>query len=344
MESIAGTRDVALSRGPEKPELRIVPDQEKMAMFGLNTNTVSRAIRNRVEGLTATRLREGGDDYDVVIRHKEEFRNTLTDIENIQVMNPMGQMIRLKEFAIIEEAYNPPNIERKNRMRFLTVNSQLFGRALGSVTSDIQAAIDEMEVPQGIDIRFGGEIQEQQEAFADLLLLLLLSIFLVYVVMASQFESFSMPFIIMMAVPFSFTGVFLALLISGAEFNVISFIGAIILVGIVVKNSIVLIDYTNLLAARGRSIVTAVKMAGRSRLRPVLMTTLTTLLAMIPLAVSSAEGSEIWQPMGIAVIGGLSVSTLITLVFVPVVYALFGARKVRKARNRTKKMIRNTNG
>ena len=339
MRDIEGTRDVDLSRGPEKPELRIVPDQEKMAMFGLNTSTVSRAVRNRIEGMTATFFREDGDEYDVVIRHKEEFRNTLSDIENIQVMNQMGQMVRLKEFATIEEFYSPPNIERKNRMRYLTVNSQLFGRSLGNVTADIQAAIDEMDIPPGIDYRFGGEIQEQQEAFADLLLLLLLSIFLVYVVMASQFESFTMPFIIMMAVPFSFTGVFIALLISGAEFNVISFIGAIILVGIVVKNSIVLIDYTNLLVARGKSIITAIKMAGRSRLRPVLMTTLTTLLAMIPLAISTAEGSEIWQPMGVAVIGGLSFSTLITLVFVPVVYTLFGIRKVRKERRRNLKAI-----
>ncbi|MFN2395875.1 MAG: efflux RND transporter permease subunit [Bacteroidales bacterium] len=339
MKDIEGTRDVDLSRGPEKPELRIIPDQEKMALFGLNTNTVSNAIRNRIEGMTATFYREEGDEYDVVIRHKEEFRNTLADIENIQVRNPLGQMVRLKEFATVEEFYSPPNIERKNRLRYLTVNSQLYGRSLGGVTADIQKAIDEMEVPQEIFYRFGGEIQEQQEAFADLGLLLLLSIFLVYVVMASQFESFSMPFIIMMAVPFSFSGVFLALLITGAEINVISVIGAIILIGIVVKNSIVLVDYTNLLVGRGKSIITAVKMAGKSRLRPVLMTTLTTLLAMIPLATSSAEGSEIWQPMGIAVIGGLSVSTLITLILVPVVYTLNGARKVKKERRRLRKAL-----
>jgi len=339
MRTIEGTRDVDLSRGPEKPELRILPDQEKMAMYGLTTNTVSNAIRNRVQGLIATRFREDGEEYNVVIRHKEEFRSTLTDIENIQIMNPMGQMVRLKEFASIDEFFSPPNIERKNRLRYLTVNSQLFGRSLGQVTADIQKAIDEMDVPQGVDVRFGGQILEQQEAFADLFLLLLLSIFLVYVVMASQFESFSMPLIIMIAVPFSFSGVFLALLISGAEINVISFIGAIILVGIVVKNSIVLIDYTNLMVARGKSIVTSVKTAGKSRLRPVLMTTLTTLLAMIPLAVSTAEGSEIWQPMGIAVIGGLTFSTLITLVLVPIVYTLFGARRVKKTRKRNKKTI-----
>ncbi len=339
MRNIAGTRDVDLSRGPEKPELRIIPDQEKMAMYGLNTNTVSRAIRNRVEGMIATRYREDGEEYNVVVRHQEQFRNTLADLENIQVMNQRGQFVRLKEFASIEEFFSPPNIERKNRQRYLTVNSQLFGRSLGLLKADIEEAINEMEIPSGIFIRFGGEIIEQQEAFADLFLLLALSIFLVFVVMAAQFESFSMPFIIMLAVPFSFTGVFIALIVSGGELNVISFIGAIILVGIVVKNSIVLIDYTNLLVARGKSIITSVKMAGRSRLRPVLMTTLTTLLAMIPLAVSTAEGSEIWQPMGVAVLGGLTFSTLITLVFVPVVYTMFGARKIRKERKRNQKLL-----
>ncbi|MFP4288135.1 MAG: efflux RND transporter permease subunit [Bacteroidales bacterium] len=339
VSNIRGTRDVDVSRGPEKPELRIIPDQEKMAMFGLNTSTVSRAIRNRVEGMIATQFREEGEEYNVVIRHKEDFRNSIADIENISIQTPMGNMVRVKEFAHVEEYFSPPNIERKNRMRYLIVSSQLFGRSLGQITTDIERAIENIDVPPGIEIRLGGQIQEQQEAFADLLLLLALSIFLVYVVMASQFESFSIPFIIMMAVPFSFTGVFLALFLSGTEFNVISFIGAIILVGIVVKNSIVLIDFTNLLVARGRSVVVAVKQAGRSRLRPVLMTTLTTLLAMIPLAFSQAEGSEIWAPMGMAVIGGLSVSTLITLVFVPVVYTMFGSRRIKKSRKENRKRL-----
>jgi hydrophobic/amphiphilic exporter-1 (mainly G- bacteria), HAE1 family len=334
MKQIPGTRDVDLSRGPEKPELRIIPDQEKMAMFGLNTHHVSRDVRNRIEGFTATRFREEGEEYDVVVRHREEFRNDLAEIENISVRNPMGTLVSLREFASIEEFFSPPNIERKNRQRYLTVNSQLYGRSLGKVSADIRAAIDEMEVPQNISISFGGQVQEQAEAFADLGLLLLLSIFLVYVVMAAQFESFSMPLIIMAAVPFSFTGVFIGLLLSGMELNVISFLGAIILIGIVVKNSIVFIDYANIMVSRGKSVVTAVKLACRSRLRPVLMTTLTTVLAMLPLAFSTAEGSEIWRPMGMAVIGGLSFSTLVTLVFVPVVYTLMGRRRVRKARRR----------
>lgn len=339
MRNIEGTRDVDVSRGPEKPELRVVPDQEKMALFGLNTSQVSRDVRNRIEGLIATRFREDGDEYDVVVRHQEAFRNTMADIENIAVRNAMGQLVSLREFAQVEEHFTPPNIQRKNRQRYLTVNSQLYGRSLGQVTADIQQAIAEMEVPQGVSIAYGGQVQEQMEAFGDLALLLLLSIFLVYVVMAAQFESFSMPAIIMLAVPFSFSGVFIVLFLTGMELNVISVIGAIILVGIVVKNSIVFIDYTNMMFARGKSVVTAVKLAARSRLRPVLMTTLTTVLAMIPLAFSQAEGSEIWRPMGVAVMGGLTFSTMITLIFVPVVYTLMGRRKVRKNRKRNRKLL-----
>jgi hydrophobic/amphiphilic exporter-1 (mainly G- bacteria), HAE1 family len=334
MEQIPGLRDVTISRGEERPELRVVPDQEKMALLGVTTAAASQALRNRVEGMIATRFREDGDEYNVVVRHQEVFRATISDIENITVRNHMGQLVRLSEFANVEEHFSPPNIERKNRIRYLRVTSDLHERSLGDATTDIRAALAELEVPQGIEIAFGGQIQEQQDAFADLLLLLLLSIFLVYVVMAAQFESFRTPFIIMLAVPFAFTGVLIALFISGMDLTVISMIGAIILVGIVVKNAIVLVDYTNLMHARGLSVVQAVKTAGHSRLRPVLMTTLTTLLAMIPLAMGRSEGSEIWAPMGVAVIGGLAFSTLITLVFVPVVYALFGSRKIRKARRK----------
>jgi len=330
MKQIPGLRDISISRGDERPELRIVPDQQRMAMLGVTTTMAAQAIRNRVEGMIATRFREGGEEYNVVVRSKEEFRNTIADIENIAIMNQTGRLVRVKEFATIEEFYSPPNIERKNRQRYLLVTSDLFGRSLGDVTTDIQAQLDQMETPPGMAVIFGGQIREQQEAFADLAFLLLLSIFLVYVVMAAQFESFRMPIIIMVSIPFAFTGVLLALFITGMELNVISMIGSVILVGIVVKNSIVMIDYTNLLVARGYSIYDSVIMSGSSRLRPVLMTTLTTLLAMIPLAISRAEGSEIWAPMGVAVIGGLTFSTLITLVLVPAFYYVFGSRKYRK--------------
>ncbi|MFW5793442.1 MAG: efflux RND transporter permease subunit [Bacteroidota bacterium] len=339
MKDIKGIRDISISRGDERPELRIIPDQEKMALFGLNTNTVSNAIRNRVEGMTATRFREDGYEYNVVVRHKEEFRQSIADIENISVRNQAGKLVKVKEFASIEEYYTPPNIERKNRVRYLTVSCALHERALGDVTADIKNELGKMDIPSEVEIVFGGQVQEQQEAFSDLFLLLALSVFLVYIVMAAQFESFRTPFIIMLAVPFAFTGVLLALVLTGTELSVIAMIGGVILVGIVVKNSIVLIDFTNLLRARGFTIVQSVIRAGKSRLRPVLMTTLTTLLAMIPMAISTGEGSEIWKPMGIAVIGGLAFSTLITLVFVPVAYAILGIIKMKGQRKKFHKEL-----
>ncbi len=339
MEGIEGVRDIGLSRGRERPELQIIPDQEKMSGFGLNANTVSQAVRNRVEGMTASLYREDGDEYDIVVRHKEDFRNSIEHIENISVRTPMGQMVKVKEFATVQEFFAPPNIERKNRIRYLTVSCGLHERSLGDVTADIQAELDEMDLPDGINVEFGGQIEDQQEAFADLGLLLILSIFLVYVVMAAQFESFRMPLIIMMAVPFAFSGVMIALFVTGTELSVISLLGGIILVGIVVKNSIVLIDFTNLMYARGMTVVQSVITAGKSRLRPVLMTTLTTLLAMIPMVLARGEGSEIWAPMAIAVIGGLAFSTLVTLIFVPVIYVLFGVQKVKKERKAEKQTI-----
>ncbi len=334
MEAIEGLRDVRLSRGPERPELQVIPDQEKMASFGLNAATVSSAIRNRVDGMTATLFREAGEEYDVVVRHKEDFRESISHIENISVRNQRGELVKLKEFARVEEYFSPPSIERKNRVRYITVSSSLHERSLGDATADISAELDEMDLPEGINVDFGGQIEEQQEAFADLFVLLILSIFLVYVVMAAQFESFRMPAIIMLAVPFAFSGVMLALFITGTELSVISIIGGIILIGIVVKNSIVLIDFTNLMYARGLGVVEAVVTAGRSRLRPVLMTALTTLLAMIPMVLARGEGAEIWAPMAIAVIGGLFFSTLITLIFVPVAYGMFGAKKLKKKKEK----------
>ena len=332
MEELDGLRDIDISRGEDRPELRIIPDQEKLASFGLNNATVSNAIRNRIDGMTATLFREEGEEYDVVVRYKKPFRTSIADIENIIVQNPAGQDVRVKEVTKVEEHFTPPNIERKNRVRYLTVSASLYQRALGDATADIQQELDEIEMPGNVFYEFGGDIEEQQQAFADLLLLLALGIFLVYVVMAAQFESFRTPFIIMLAIPFAFTGVMLALLITGSDLNVISAVGGIILVGIVVKNSIVLIDYTNLMHDRGMTVIRSVITAGKSRLRPVLMTTVTTVLAMIPLAISQREGSEIWQPMAIAVIGGLTFSTLITLVFVPTAYSLFGRLKVKRHR------------
>jgi HAE1 family hydrophobic/amphiphilic exporter-1 len=323
IKKVQGAKDVTISRAKSKPELQIIFDQNKMMANGLNTAMVSSAVKNRVDGLTATRLRQFGDEYDVVVRLKKSSRGTLTDIENIGIMNPMGQLIRLGEIAKIKEYWSPPSIERKRKERIVRVSFTPYKRSLTDIQVDVQKAIDETTLPPGVMVQISGAIKEQMEAFMDIATLILISLILVYLIMASQFESLKMPFIIMFSIPFAFSGVAIALFLTNTTLSVISGIGAVMLVGIVVKNAIVLVDFINLMRERGNELYEAIAISGRSRLRPVIMTSATTILGMLPLAMSSGSGSELWSPMGIAVIGGLIFSTMVTLILVPVVYAMF---------------------
>ncbi|MBW6501906.1 MAG: efflux RND transporter permease subunit, partial [Bacteroidales bacterium] len=323
IKMIEGAKDVKISRDKSKPELQIILDQDKMMSSGLNTATVATTIRNRVDGLIATRLRQFGNEYDVVVRFRESARSSLTDIENIGITNPAGRIIRLGEIAEIKEYWAPPQIERKRKERIVTVSLTPYQRSLTDLQKDIQKAIDSTPKPSGIMVQISGAIEDQMEAFMDIAMLLIVSLILVYLVMASQFESLRMPFIIMFSIPFAFSGVAIALFITDTPLSVISGIGAVLLIGIVVKNAIVLVDFINLMRDRGNDLYSAILISGRSRLRPVLMTSATTILAMLPLSISTGSGSELWRPMGIAVIGGLIFSTFVTLVLVPVVYAIF---------------------
>jgi len=289
-------------------------------------------IRNRIVGLTASRFRESGNEYNIVVRFDENFRNSISDIENIAIPTPSG-LIRLSEIGKVEEFWTPPNIDRKRRERVVTVSTTPFKVPLGEMANAIKAEVGTIDIPSGILVDVGGAYEDLAESFSDLGLLLLLSLILVYIVMASQFESLKMPLIIMVSIPFSFAGVIFALLITNTTLSVVAALGAIMLVGIVVKNAIVLIDYINLMRDREYELDEAITRSGRSRLRPVLMTTLTTILGMLPLALSTGEGSEMWKPMGISVIGGLTFSTVITLIIVPVVYRIV----VRRAESRKKK-------
>jgi HAE1 family hydrophobic/amphiphilic exporter-1 len=323
IRKIEGAKDVTISRDKSKPELQIILDQNKMITSGLNTAMVASAVKNRVEGMTATRLRQSGDEYDVVVRFKESARSTLTDIENIGITNPVGNIIRLGEIAAIKEFWSPPSIQRKRRERIVNVSFTPYKRSLTELQTEVQKAIDETEVPSGVMVQISGAIQEQMESFMDIAFLIVVSLILVYLIMASQFESLKMPFIIMFSIPFAFSGVALALFITRTTLSVISGIGAVMLIGIVVKNAIVLVDFINLMRDRGNELYEAISISGRSRLRPVIMTSTTTILGMLPLAMSTGSGSELWSPMGVAVIGGLIFSTFVTLVIVPVVYAIF---------------------
>ncbi len=334
---VPGASNVEVSREKAKPELRVELDREKMSSVGLNTAMVSTSLYNRVAGMTATRYREEGNEYNVIIRFKEEYRNSITDIENISLQTASGSMVKLGEVGRVVEYWAPPNIEHKRLERVVKVTSTPFKVPLGTMAENIQKIVDETDVPKGMLIEVGGAYQDQQEGFIDIALLMLLSLILVYIVMASQFESLKMPFIIMFSIPFAFSGAILALLITDTTLSMVAALGAVMLIGIVVKNAIVLVDYINLMRDRGHSLNEAIIMSGKSRLRPVLMTALTTILAMIPLAFSKGEGSEMWSPMGISVIGGLIFSTLVTMIIVPVMYRVFAAKGERDKKLKIRK-------
>jgi hydrophobic/amphiphilic exporter-1 (mainly G- bacteria), HAE1 family len=331
IKKIDGAKNVIISREKSKPELRVTLDKDKMSQNGLSTAVVSTMIRNRFLGLTATQFRESGNEYDVLVRFEEKYRSSIVDINNISIPTAAG-MIKLGDIAKIEEFWSPPNIEREHRERVVTIKVTPYKVSLGEMANKIKAVVKNVDVPSGIMMNVGGSYEDLADSFKDLALLLLLSLVLVYLVMASQFESLKMPLIIMVSVPFAFTGVILALIITKTTLSIIAALGAILLIGIAVKNAIVLIDFTNLMRDRGNSLDEAILKAGRSRLRPVIMTTATTILGMLPLALSTGEGSEIWKPMGIVVVGGLIFSTLVTMILVPVVYRIVVRRTERKSK------------
>ena len=320
---IPGAEDIKISRDDDKSELQVILDQDKLARHGLTTSEVGSFLRNRVYGFRNSKFKENGEEYDIIVRLDEKYRSSITEIENILITDGHGERVRLKELGEIKEYFSPPNIERKSKQRILKVSiTPAAGVALGDIALASQQIIDNLEnIPQDVSMYIGGSYEDQQESFSSLILLLLLSLMLVYIVMAAQFESFKMPFIIMLAIPFAFTGVILALLITNTTLSIVAALGAIMLVGIVTKNGIVLIDFINLMRERGIRLYDAIALACRSRLRPVLMTSLTTILGMVPMAMSIGEGSETWRPMGVAVIGGMVFSTIITMIIVPAVYA-----------------------
>lgn len=339
LKKTKGLRDVTISRDSYTPQLKVVFDRNKLAMNGVSMTSVASAVRNRVNGLTLSRFREDGEEYDITVKDDKQYRQSIQDIENMMVYNTQGKGIRVSELGSVIESSAPPTIEHLDRERVIKVTALLSNRALGDVAAEVEEGIKKIDAPQLIDIKLSGSVEDQKESFSDMMILLLLVIMLVYIVMASQFESLRDPFIIMFALPFAFTGVFIALWITGTSLSLIALIGAVMLVGIVVKNGIVLIDYINLNKQRGSSISRAVVRGGKSRLRPVLMTTATTILGMLPMAMGIGEGSETWQPMGVAIIGGLTLSTFLTLVVVPVVYTSFHASDVKKKRKKWAKQI-----
>ena len=339
MRQIEGTRDVDVKREPYKMEYSVQFDRTKLAEAGLSTATAAQYVRNRIYGLRASKFRDDGNEYDIVVRYEKPHRESIEDVEQITLYGATGKPVRLSEVATIGQFYAPPTISRENRQRIVTVSCGMQNGSLSTIVSGIESAVAELGLPNGVGISIGGSAKDQQDSSKDLMTLLLLVIVLVYIAMAAQFESLRSPFIIMLSLPFSFSGVFIALLLTNESLNLVSMIGAIMLVGIVVKNGIVLVDFINLLRHRGYSTYRAVVEGGRSRLRPVLMTAMTTVLGMLPLAISRGEGAEIWRPMGVAVIGGLTFSTLLTLIVIPAIYTSFTAMSLRVRIRKRRKQI-----
>ena len=338
IDEIPGGENSTISLELGKPELQLIIDKEKAQDLGAEVLQVAEEFDRQYRGSTASTYRRGHLEYDIRLRLSQDFRQDTEDILDTVITLPGGRQVVLAAIARLDRERGPVTIERKNRQRIVKVEARALGRSIGDVIADVEKKIAELrskgEIPLDADIEQAGTVEEQEESFADLGVLLGMGIILVFMVMAAQFESFKLPFVVMFSIPFGFSGVIVFLALTGTTLNLMSFIGAILLVGIVVNNAIVLIDYTNILRARGYSMMDAVKTAGSQRLRPVLMTAFTTIFGMLPLALAPGEGSETWQPIGVTVIGGLFVSTFVTLLLVPTMYSIWerGAERRKEKR------------
>ena len=329
---------VTLSRDQYTPEYQVDFDRVKLAVNGLNSTSAAAAVSAAMSGTVGSYYREDGEEYDIRVRYSPGFRTSVSDIENIIIYNAAGNGIRIKDLGTVIETEVPPTIERKNRQRMITVTGIIDGsHAMSDGVTAASQIIKDTDIPSELDVVIAGDYEDQKDMFADLITLMVLIIILVYMVMASQFESFMSPFVIMFSVPFAFVGVILGLWLTNTALGVMAMIGILILIGIVVKNGIVLIDYLILLRERGMGILDAAVAAARSRLRPILMTTLTTVLGMIPMAIGTGEGSEMWKSLGITVAWGLSISTVVTLVLIPTIYCVFATRQEK---NKQKKLAK----
>lgn len=338
VENVPGTREVTSSLTEGSPELSVKLDREKANKYGVTAYQVAQAVQTGLQGATASQFRTGGDEIDIKVLLPEENRKTIDSLNRLMVTSALGFNVPLEEVAEIQYKTGPQSITRVDQSRIVSVVGDIFGRDLGSVMADIQREVSKVPLPAGYEIEFAGANQEMVEAFTDLALALVLAIILVYMILAIQFDALLTPFIIMFSIPPTLIGVVLGLLLTGRTFNVVTFIGVIMLAGIVVNNAIVLVDYINTLRERGLERREAVLRGGQTRLRPILMTTLTTVLALIPLTLGIGEGAELSSPMATAVVFGLSFSTLITLVLIPVMYTILDDLS-RKFKKRFKKPV-----
>ena len=332
MLQVPGCTEAIISREEYTPEYQVVFDREKLSMNGLNIATAATYLRNRVNGAVASYYREDGEEYDILVRYEKQYRESVEELENITLYNSAnGAAVKVRDVGYVIETETPPAIERMDRSRYVKISGSVgYGYAMSDIVQGVVAELNKMDMPAGIDWELGGSYEDQQDTFRDMIMLLMLMVILVFVIMASQFESLTYPFVIMFSLPFAFIGVIVGLWATGTPLGVMGLLGMLMLVGIVVNNGIVLVDYNRLVIGRGVEIVEAAVVAGRSRLRPILMTTMTTVLGMVPMAIGSGVGSEMWNSLGMVVACGLTFSTLVTLFLIPVLFTSFALRGERR--------------
>lgn len=330
IETIPGLAELRSSREAGKPEIRLVVDRQKAALFGLTPYQIGSALRTQVEGSAASQFRRGGREYDILLRLDPDRRNSLADVLGLSINGPFGS-VPLRSLVTVEAGTSPIEIAHKDVERIVSITGKAVGVSAGTLAQKVARAVRPIKVPPGFELKLAGSYEDMMNTFKDLGLVVLIAVLLVFMVMASQFESFRDPFIIMFTVPFALIGVLWALFITRTPLSVTSGLGVLVLIGVVVNNGIVYIDYVNQLRRRkGMALTDAVKEGGRVRLRPILMTSLTTIFGMLPLALEIGEGSELWAPLGRAMVGGMIVSTLLPLVFIPVLYVIFENRSERR--------------
>jgi HAE1 family hydrophobic/amphiphilic exporter-1 len=323
LDSTPGIADSRVGREEGRPEIAVRVDRDKAAMLGLTVTGVANTIRTNLAGTQAAMFRTEGKEFPIVVRLREEDRGQIASVGDVLISTPAGQVLPAKNVMVTAREQGPVQIERKNQERIQRVTAEV-ETTLSEAVDAVQARLPELQVQQGFSAGFGNEVEEQEKAFRELQLVLILAVILVYTVMASQYESLRDPFIIMFSIPLASIGVVGALLLTGTPFSMQAYVGIIMLAGIVVSNAILLVDYANTLRRRdGLEVRPAIEMAGRHRLRPILMTSVCTMLGLVPMSLGLGEGSEMQVPLARVVIGGLLTSTLITLVFVPALYTVF---------------------
>ena len=320
VKGIRGASDVRLSSEPGKPETRIIIDREKMNTLGLTLAEVGQTLRIALTGDDESKFRDGPNEFAIRIRLDEFDRAQTDDIKNITFVNRKGQQVELEQFASFERNLGPTKLERKDRNASVTLFSQVVGRPSGSVSADIETELKKMNLPKGVTYSFSGDVKNQKQSFADLGLAMLAAIIFTYLIMVALYDSFIYPFIVLFSIPLAMIGALLALALSMKALSIFSVLGIIMLVGLVGKNAILLVDRTNSVRSQGLNVYDALIDAGKMRLRPILMTTLTMIFGMLPIALSASAGGEWKSGLAWAIIGGLTSSLVLTLIIVPVVY------------------------